>query len=173
MTAQMTAPATIDMVLDRIRTSRSDFDTAVARLTDEQFTASGAEGAWSVKDLVAHVATWEQGVTALLQHQPRFEAMGVEDYSSSMDIDAVNQRLYEIHQNRPSNEVLAMAHEAHERAVAVITTLSDTDLQRPYRDFSDEDRPNSSEPIINWIAGDTYEHYEEHLPVVQAQANKG
>lgn len=173
MTAEMTAPATVEMVLEKIRTTRADFDTAVARLTDEQFTASGAEGSWSVKDLVAHVSAWEQGITALLQHQPRFQAMGIEDYSSSMEIDTVNQRLYDLHKDRPANEVLAMAHEAHERAIAVIATLSDEDLQRPYRDFSDEDRPNNDEPVINWIAGDTYEHYNEHTPVVQAQANNG
>lgn len=172
MTAQMTEPATVEPVLDRIQTTRTSFDTAVARLTDEQFTAAGAEGQWSVKDLVAHVATWEQGIAALLQHEPRFAAMGVADYSPSMDIDTVNDRLYELHQDRPSGEVLAMAREAHERAVAVIASLCDDDLQRPYRDYAGEDRPDADEPIINWIAGDTYEHYAEHLPVIRAQASQ-
>ena len=171
MTAQMTAPASVATVLDRIRTSRTDFDTAVARLTDEQFTAPGADGGWSVKDLVAHVAAWEQGIAALLQHEPRFQAMGIEDYTATMDIDTVNRRLYELHRDRPSSEVLAMAHEAHERALAVLATLGDEDLEQPYREFSDDDRPDANEPIINWIAGDTYEHYQEHLPAVQAQAN--
>ncbi len=173
MTARMTAPATIEMVLDNIRESRNEFDTAVARLTDEQFTAPGAEECWSVKDLVAHVAAWEQGITALLQHQPRFQAMGIEDYTASMDVDTVNQRLYDLHKDRPGHEALTMAHEAHERAIAVIATLSDEDLQRPYREFSDEDRRQNDEPVINLIAGDTYEHYQEHTPFVQAQANKG
>lgn len=179
MTEQMTAPATIAGVLERIRASRADFDTAVARLTDDQFTAPGAEGDSSVKDLVAHVAGWEQGIAALLQHEPRFEAMGIEDASAGrdndmvLDTDTVNERLHALHLDRPSHEVLTMAHEAHERVLAVIATLNDDDLQRPYREFSEENRPNNHEPVINWIAGDTYEHYEDHTPSVQAQATTG
>lgn len=170
MTAQMSEPRTINAVLDRVQASRADFDAAVARLTEEQFTAPGAGGDWSAKDVLAHVAAWEQGIAALLQHQPRGAAMGIEGDASTMDIDTINRHVYELHRERPASDVLAMAREAHERVVAVISTLDDADLQKPYKDFSDQQDSNPDEPIINAIAGDTYEHYEEHLPAIRAQA---
>ena len=168
----MTAPETAETLLDRIQSTRADFDAAIARLTEEQFTAVGADGDWSAKDVLAHVASWELSTVALLHHEPRHAAMGLEADASSMDIDTINQRLYEQHRDRPPGEVLGMAHEAHERAVAAISSLEDTDLQRPFRDFSDEDLPNRDEPVVNWIAADTYEHYQEHLPAIRAQASQ-
>jgi uncharacterized damage-inducible protein DinB len=168
----MAAPETIETLLDRIQTSRADFDAAIARLTEEQFTAASADGGWSAKDVLAHVASWELSSIALLHHEPRHAAMGLEADTSSMDIDTINQRLYELHRDRPPGEVLSMAHEAHERAVAVISSLEDSDLRRPFRDFSDEDLPDRDDPVVNWIAADTYEHYEEHLPAIRAQASR-
>lgn len=168
----MTAPQTVDTLLDRVRTSRADLDAALARLTEEQFIAPGAGGDWSAKDALAHVAAWEQGIAALLQHESRGAAMGIEGDTSTMDIDTINRQLYELHRERPASEVLAMAREAHERAVAVISTLDDADLQKPYKDFSDQQDSDPDEPIINAIAGDTYEHYEEHLPAIRAQASQ-
>jgi len=33
---------------------------AIAGLTDEQLTTPGVTGHWSVRDLMAHVAAWEE-----------------------------------------------------------------------------------------------------------------
>ena len=44
--------------------------------------------------------------------------------------------------------------------------MSDADLQRPYNHY----QPSSDrqQPVIGWIIGNTYGHYEEHQPWIAA-----
>ncbi|NJN19248.1 MAG: ClbS/DfsB family four-helix bundle protein [Oscillochloris sp.] len=48
-------------------------------------------------------------------------------------------------------------------------------LQLPYRHYQPaEQRPDADEPVINWVIGDTYGHYEGHrLWIEQALAARG
>ena len=43
-----------------------------------------------------------------------------------------------------------------------LAPLSDEDLQRPYSDFDPAATQGADRPIIGWIVGDTYDHYDEH-----------
>ncbi|MBC7872040.1 MAG: hypothetical protein H7Y09_14435, partial [Chitinophagaceae bacterium] len=45
-------------------------------------------------------------------------------------------------------------------------TLSDADLMRPYNYYQPESA--QAAPIIDRIAGNTFGHYEEHIPWMQA-----
>ena len=49
-----------------------------------------------------------------------------------------------------------------------LAPLSDADLQRPYAEYGEGGGRSADRPIIGWIIGDTYEHYEEHLGYLRA-----
>ena len=40
--------------------------------------------------------------------------------------------------------------------------MSDADLRKPYSHFQPKD-PEKKGPVIGWVAGNTYEHYAEHI----------
>ncbi|MBC8098629.1 MAG: hypothetical protein H7Y11_04245 [Armatimonadetes bacterium] len=47
-----------------------------------------------------------------------------------------------------------------------INGLTDADLMRPYQYYATDS--TREDPVIRWIVGDTFEHYAEHLPWMQA-----
>lgn len=169
-TERATMPMTVADLGERIRQSRMAFDAAVARLSPEQFLTPGAAG-WSAKDTLAHVTAWEQSATAMMLGEPRFAAMGITGDAAAMDTDAINRQLFDMHRHRPAAEVVSMARESHARLLAALATLSDEDLGRPFHDARVGDGPVGDEAVIGWFAGDTYEHYDEHLPSLRERAN--
>jgi hypothetical protein len=49
--------------------------------------------------------------------------------------------------------------------------LNDDDLARTNASFyPDEEGPFRDEPIAGWIAVNTYQHYQDHLPSIMALA---
>ena len=166
-TQQTTLPVTVAELGERIRQSRAAFDAAVARLTPEQFLAVSDDG-WTAKDVVAHVAAWEQGTTAVMLAESRTSAMGLTGDAASMDVDAVNRQLFDLHRDRPAAEVVAMAREAHARMLAALATLSDDDLRRPANDIGGSDP--AGEPLVRAIVSDTYEHYDDHVASLRDRA---
>ena len=57
-------------------------------------------------------------------------------------------------------------YDVHQRLVNRIQTLDDGDFYRPYREFQPESP--SENPVINWVIGDTYDHYPTHQPWIAA-----
>ena len=41
--------------------------------------------------------------------------------------------------------------------------MSDDDLALPYSHYQPNDPPYNAEPVAGWVAGNTSEHYEEHI----------
>jgi hypothetical protein len=50
--------------------------------------------------------------------------------------------------------------------IETLQPLADEDLQRPYSYYQP---PRSQDgPIIDWVIGDTYSHYAQHIPWIDA-----
>ena len=54
----------------------------------------------------------------------------------------------------------------HQRLPEKVESLTDEDLQRPYSHY--QPTSDRAEPVIEWVKGSTYEHYEEHTPWIAA-----
>ena len=158
----MTSP---NAELARIEESWAELSGTVARLGPEGLGRTGADG-WSVLDHLAHIAAWERSALAILEGKDRLAAMGVPGAGS--DLDTINRAVWARHHDRPAAEVLVDCREAHDAIVAALSNLSDADLQLPYSHY----QPGSdlgvdgSRPVVEWIRGDTHEHYAEHTAYV-------
>ena len=149
-------------LLARINDSRAALELLVNRLDEDRAVAPGADG-WSVKDHLAHVAVWERSLLALLEGRPRHEGMGLDRATyEDGDSDAINAALYARHHDRPLSEVLADFRATHERLLSVLSGMSDEDLYRPYSHYQPGESPQNDDPVIGWIAGNTFGHYDEH-----------
>lgn len=149
-------------LMARINDSRAALEQLVNRLDEDRAVAPGADG-WSVKDHLAHVAVWERSLLALLEGRPRHEGMGLDRATyEDGDTDAINAALYAQSHDRPLSEVLADFRATHERLLSVVSGMTDEDLYRPYSHYQPGEPPRNDEPVIGWIAGNTFGHYEEH-----------
>ena len=60
----------------------------------------------------------------------------------------------------PLDEVMATFHEGHQRFVEKLRSLSQEDLERPYRHYQPDTKRNA--PVWNWVEGNTFRHYAMH-----------
>lgn len=144
----------------RIELSWTELADLVNQVQDaDGLTKVGADG-WTVKDHLAHVGAWERSLLALVEREDRAAAMGVPETPGGTD--AINEEIRKLHANDTPEEALAYFRDSHAQMVAALGKLSDADLQKPYSDFQASD-PDEKRPVIDWVAGNTYEHYAEHV----------
>jgi uncharacterized damage-inducible protein DinB len=140
----------------------AELDALVDSLGPIGLTKVGSDG-WAVKDHLVHIAAWEHSLLALLDRRDRRAAMGVS--KTAEDTDAINAEVWSLHQSKTPEQALAYFHETHALLMAFLSRLTDADLQRPYNDYQPDDKrdPSENRPVGDWVAGNTYEHYAEHI----------
>ena len=119
----------------------------------------GSDG-WTVKDHLAHVAAWEHSLLALLEGRDRAGAMGLNEPLE--EIDSVNEAIRKLHAADTADEALGYFRDSHAQLMAAMAKLDDADLQKPYSHYQPSEA-DEKRPVVGWVAGNTYEHYAEHI----------
>jgi hypothetical protein len=166
-----TPPRDTGELLDRIADGWAVLHQRIAPLSSAQLTASGPDGGWSVKDHLAHLATWEGMLVALLEGKPIHTAFGLSraEYDALESTDALNAIIAEQNKDLSLDEVMEQSEKTHAQLVAKIGALADEDLLKPITHFHPDDPDGPDErPVLVKIIGDTYGHYAEHLPWIEA-----
>ena len=157
-------------LMDRIDRSWSVLEQA-SRAGEAQLTTPGGPDGWSIKDHLAHVAAWEHSLLALLEGRDRAAAIGLDAATyAATDTDGRNALIHERHKDRPLPDVLDYFRQTHDQLLAALAPLTDDDLHKPYSHYQPDDPPHNPDPVVYWIAGNTYGHYEEHAAAVRALA---
>lgn len=167
-------PTTVDELLERMETARAAFYASVAGLSEAELAAPLTERGWSVADHMAHIAVWMDGITKLLGRENRWAAMGASGPPApGGDFDELNEQLRAPHRDKSPAEARAWLDAVHERMAATLRSLTIADLQRPYSYYQpDEQRADGDAAVLNWLAGDTYSHYDEHRGWIAAALNE-
>lgn len=150
-------------VVGPIEKSWAELDSLVRSLGADGLALTAADG-WAVKDHLVHIAAWEQSVIALFDGRDRLTAMGVPEQRFG-ETDAINHAVWSLHRDEPVSESLRYFHDTHERLMALLNRLTDADLQLPYRHYQPhgESFEGDGRPALDWVGGNTYEHYAEHI----------
>jgi hypothetical protein len=144
---------------EQIDASWDELNRAMDALGPDELSITGPDG-WAVKDHLFHVAAWELSLIALLEGRDRLAEMGVPGVAE--DTTAINEAIWRLHREEPDGAALDSFRETHRRLITSLGRLSDEDLGRPYSHFQPSD-PDEKRPVAGWIAGNTYEHYAEHV----------
>lgn len=153
---------TANSVLDQIEPEWEKLNALVDSLGPQGLTLRGEDG-WAVKDHLIHIAAWEISLIALLQGADRAGAMGASGLSET---DAINATVWSAHKDKSPEEALAYFRETHSKLITVLSRLSDDDLERAYNHYQPNDpkpSPSGERPVIDWVSGNTYDHYAEHI----------
>ena len=156
----MAAPLNKQAILQYIQDSYAAFEAGLASLDAGQMTAPVLDGGWSVKDTLAHLSVWHRRALDVLDpaeppRVPGIPASGIEDAS----INQFNARFYAAHKDQPLDELLDSFRESYRQVLAVVERMTEADLMSLLRD---ETR------LWQVVAGNTYEHYPEHLSAIRA-----
>ena len=163
---ESTIPKDKTELLERARREYAALEQTIGQLSEMQMTTP-LDGSWSAKDILAHIAAWQQILLGFhIGGRPFHEAArGIAANYETDDLDTINEALYQRDKNRPLPEVLDAFRRSHQEAMTTIEGLSEADLFRAYTPAGRD--PSDGGQLINWIAGDTYEHYEEHHATIQ------
>lgn len=157
-------------LLNTIQTEYTQFESLVTPLNERQLSISPFEGEWSVKDIMAHIAVWEQICTRWLDEF----LCGVTPQPSERLDQGSNDRIYRENRDRPLAEVRVLFYQAHQEflhQVNLLTqTLSEEDLNASHRFVWTEAWPGSS--LIAVIADNSYEHYQDHAQQIRRWLDK-
>jgi hypothetical protein len=122
---------------------------------------------WSAKVHLAHLAGWERSLLALLRGEERIVAMGLVP-DPTRDEEAINAALAAKAAPLPFEEVQIDSNAVHADVVATLAGMSDDDLMKPYSHYQPKDTPYQPRPVVGWVNGNTWEHYEEHIGWLRA-----
>lgn len=159
---------TKDLLLEQIANAWRDLQAVVSSLSETELVRMNPDTGWRVADHLFHLAAWEQGIAYLLTGRSRMDGMGITDEQwRDLAMDQVNEIIFERGRGRSAADAVASLRMAHEEMLNALTRLDDADLQRGYSTF-DARNAGDDRPIMGWIVGDTYEHYDEHLGYIRA-----
>jgi hypothetical protein len=117
-------------LLKEIQRERTALDDTLALLSRRQMTRVGVtRGGWSVKDVLAHLVEWQQMnldwyAAGLRGEKPAMPAPGYK----LRELPRLNQMIYRKHHRRSLQVVMADYRSYHERVVALIEAIPDSDL---------------------------------------------
>jgi DinB superfamily len=139
-------------LLKRLDKAWSEFQEARAGLSEAQLMIRGVTGKWSVRDILAHVTTWEEEA---LKHLPLVLKGGKPPrYSLTYGgIDAFNALKTEQKENLALAQILEEMHDVHRRLIAYIESV-------PLGQFQEETR------FRHRLRLDTYSHYPIHAKAI-------
>ena len=153
-------------LLNNVRSERARLDALLVTFTDEQLARPGAEGDWSVKDVIAHITWHEREIVRMLRARSLEEGVASEWWG--LPTHERNRAIYEANQDRPLQDVLAESRQVYAELSELLAGLSAADLTDPgrYKDMPAEWQP--------WklIAENTYEHYNDHAEVIGAASTE-
>src|SRR5216684_1149950 len=140
-------------LLRRLDTAWGAFEASYAGLSDAQLVKPGVTGDWSVRDILAHVTTWEEEA---LTHLPLILEGGTPPRYSVRygGIDAFNARMTEQKASLSLATVRRQLDETHRRLIDFIQRAPEDQWRRETR-------------FRRRLRLDTYGHYPQHAEAIR------
>jgi hypothetical protein len=145
-------------LLKRLDKAWRDFEASYAGLPDSELLEPGVTGAWSVRDIIAHVTTWEEEA---LKHLPLvLRGERPPRYSVTYGgIDAFNALTTEQKKSLSLPEVFRHQEDVHRRLIELIEGVP-------------EDQLGGDTRFRHRLRLDTYGHYPKHASAIRQWRNR-
>src|ERR671937_332915 len=149
-------------LLERVQEAKDEVDLVLDRISPDQMAEPAQGGLWSPKDQLSHLAAWHEILLARIEGRKEEELLGIDlRRYERMEIDEVNDLLHRRHRSRTPREARDAFERSYQEVRKALESVDEDDL---YRDYRPEIRQRM---LIDTVIGNTYEHYEEHLPMLR------
>ncbi|MEN8172087.1 MAG: DinB family protein [Chloroflexota bacterium] len=153
-------------LIKTIKAERARLEDIVSTLTDDQMTQTDAKDDWSIKDILAHIAAWEDlavdRLTAAITGTSTTNPL-IQNWD---DVHAFNAACYQENKSKTLTEVLKNFQNTYQRFLSIVNTLDDNFIAEalPF-DWAD------GMTAFELIAANSYWHYQEHREVLEKWLN--
>lgn len=134
------------------------FEQTLNRLSEEQMSAPGVTGHWSVKDDLAHISAWEKVLLDRIEGVLTGQPLKYPPIMNNEDVELFNSRTYLENRERPLSSVLLEFRNLYTGLLTVLEALDEEALTRPVPwDWASDDLH-----LWHIIIANTSDHYREH-----------
>ena len=153
------AEATKAALLAAMQAGHTEWENLINGVDRTRMTEPGIEGEWSVKDVIAHVSTYEDWMAQLL------EAGGpnIPHVTDTMSQDETNAWVFEHNRDLSVDEALAQSQRCFDRLLKAVQALSPQDLLS-----TTKFEWTRGKPVYKLIPYESYEHYRHHAQSIRA-----
>lgn len=149
----------LESLLHEIESRWSELGAATRGLSLEELIEPNVVGTWSIKEVLAHIAAWEQEGARRIEEIIHGNGANLRwpdrDEENAFNAEAVAWAL-----TKSVDEVVKRLEEAHRDFMDLLAS------------FGDEVMLAELEvPAAEWVPGWTYLHYQEHAPQIWAFKN--
>ena len=131
---------------------RRRLEDALARY-DDAAMLDRVDGAWTRKDVLAHLEAWERRLIALAA-----TLRAGDPPPPNVETDALNEEFFRANRHRSVDDVRNGERDAYEQVLATIDEAADEEL------FDGTHyRWTEGEPFASWFRENGDEHFDEHL----------
>jgi hypothetical protein len=156
-------------VLQAILRGRVEWEAAVAAVPAHLREAPGTDDTWGYKDILAHVMSYERWMADQLE----MVVQGSREMAASpwappeepgITMDQRNALILVFWRDAPLDEIEDAENAAYQRVLMALEVL-------PEAAFSANDYAWANGfPLWYGVKGNTFEHYQEHIPMLRALA---
>ena len=144
-------------LLSMALSSRVYFEELWEGLTEAQFLEPNVEEGWSLKDIIAHVVSWESWMCASLATAVSTNSIP-NNPQTDAEIDSMNAQFTTENEAKPLAQVLAEFAENEAKIEAAITAVPEAALLD--KDYFEWRNGRS----LSWlVVGNTFGHYSDHV----------
>ena len=150
-------------LLNELRAARAEWDALMTEVGTARMTEPGAAGDWSVKDVIAHLTSYNRWFVQASEAHFRGE-MPPLDGTEDMDFEQRNLFRHQQTRDHSLADVQTESRQVFDRLLEVVEAHSEEFLTQPQQ-F--EGAPG---PLLVWkmLEGDGYEHYRDHMRSIRA-----
>ena len=157
----MPEPATKAELVEAMISARTELDSLIDQIKHSTMTLPGASGEWSVKDIIAHITSYDRwlALTLALRSQKPPD-IWIED----IPLDEFNHRLFIENRDMPLEEVLQKSREVWGQILEETSARTETYLftKQSVQGYPDKFRP------CDILRSESYGHYLDHVPGLRA-----
>jgi hypothetical protein len=164
----MDTPMTKEKFLSTLHSERANWEMLLSKIDASRMTQPGVAGEWSLKDVIAHIAVYEEWISVVLEELMHGEIKTL-DSAEPEDVDVENARFFREHQHRSLPEVFEYSQKSFQHLLTVLQSLPEEELlgvSLSFKSLLPVYWPDK--PLWQVIAGDSYEHYHQHIPDIQS-----
>jgi len=131
---------------------RSELLKSVAGLSQHELTQIAIYGAWTIKDVLAHIIGWDHHVINILPLilQDRVGEL------PEVNVEEHNRHSFEIWRDKPVDEVLATVKSTHQQILEIISALDQVEIDTRH------DRNDQIITIRSYVVEVMVEHERQH-----------
>jgi hypothetical protein len=116
-------------LLRELQEEYRQWQSLLDQIGPERMEQPGVAGAWSVKDIVAHLTGWRRRTVGRVEAVARGEPEPPPPWPAHPQTDdEINAWMYASNYDRPVHEVLDESHQVFQQLVAAIESLSESTL---------------------------------------------